>query len=126
MEAVRSHGADIRLLSQPPNSPDLNVLDLGFFRAITALQHKDAPTTFDEFISSVTRAFELFSTESSNNVFLSLQSCMKEIIKIKGGIHYKIPHMNKSGLIRTKQLPIVLQCDPQVVNEARAFISGAQ
>ncbi|KAI3928371.1 hypothetical protein MKW98_023972 [Papaver atlanticum] len=92
MQAVRSYGVDIRLLFQPPNSPDLNVLDLGFFRAIAALQHKDAPTTVDEFIASVTRAFELFSTESSNNV------------------------MN--------QLPVVLQCDSQVVNEARAYISG--
>ncbi|KAI3940898.1 hypothetical protein MKW98_008270, partial [Papaver atlanticum] len=126
MQAVRSHGVDIRLLSQPPNSPDLNVLDLGFFRAITALQHKDAPTTVDEFIASVTRAFELFSTESSNNVFLTLQSRMKKITRIKGGIHYKIPHMNKSGLIRMNQPPVVLQCDSQVVNEARAYTCGAQ
>jgi len=27
-------GIDIWLKCQPPNSPDLNILDLGFFRAI--------------------------------------------------------------------------------------------
>ncbi|GKE04750.1 hypothetical protein Tco_1396768 [Tanacetum coccineum] len=32
-EASRD-GFDIRLRFQPPNSPNLNVLDLGFFRAI--------------------------------------------------------------------------------------------
>nr|XP_043615805.1 uncharacterized protein LOC122587706 [Erigeron canadensis] len=36
-EASRD-GFDIRLRFQPPNSPDLNVLDLGFFRAIQSLQ----------------------------------------------------------------------------------------
>ncbi|KAF2310203.1 hypothetical protein GH714_007196 [Hevea brasiliensis] len=32
--AAAQDGFDIRLLCQPPNSPDLNVLDLGFFSAI--------------------------------------------------------------------------------------------
>ncbi|XP_026404205.1 uncharacterized protein LOC113299398 isoform X2 [Papaver somniferum] len=122
MEAVRSYGLDIELLCQPPNSPDLNVLDLGFFSAISALHHTDAPTTVDEFIASVTRAFESFSVEHANNVFITLQSCMKEILRIKGGIHYKIPHMHKWRLIRDGQLPNVLECDPQVLNEAREFM----
>ncbi|KAJ0091554.1 hypothetical protein Patl1_14601 [Pistacia atlantica] len=33
-------GFDIRLISQPPNSPDMNVLDLGFFNAIQGLQYQ--------------------------------------------------------------------------------------
>ena len=38
-------GFDIRLICQPPNSPDFNILDLGFFRAIQAIQYtKDAKT----------------------------------------------------------------------------------
>ncbi|KAI3871432.1 hypothetical protein MKX03_030775, partial [Papaver bracteatum] len=122
VEAVRSYGVDIELLCQPPNSPDLNVLDLGFFSVIAALHHTDALTTVDEFIASVTRAFENFSVEDANNVFITLQSCMKEILKIKGGIHYKIPHMHKWRLIRDGQLPNVLECDPQLLNEAREFI----
>ncbi|XP_026459915.1 uncharacterized protein LOC113360643 [Papaver somniferum] len=122
MGAVKSYGLDIELLCQPPNSPDLNVLDLGFFSAISALHHTDAPTTVDEFIASVTRAFENFSVKDANNVFITLQSCMKEILRIKGGIHYKIPHMHKWRLIRDGQLPNVLDCDPQVLNEAWEFM----
>ncbi|RZC57567.1 hypothetical protein C5167_004867 [Papaver somniferum] len=122
MEAVRSYGLDIELLCQPPNIPDLNVLDLGFFSVISARHHTDAPTTVDEFIASVTRAFESFSVEDANNVFITLQSCMKEILRIKSGIHYKIPHMHKWRLIRDGQLPNVLECDPEVLNEARDFM----
>ncbi|KAI3849392.1 hypothetical protein MKW92_036988, partial [Papaver armeniacum] len=111
VEAVRSYGLDIELLCQPPNSPDLNVLDLGFFSAIAALHHTDAPTTVDEFIASVTRVFENFSVEDANNVFITLQSCIKEILKIKGGIHYKIPHMHKWRLIRDGQLLMYLSAN---------------
>ena len=31
--AAQADGWDIRLMCQPPNSPDLNILDLGFFAA---------------------------------------------------------------------------------------------
>ena len=38
--AASHNGFNIRLLCQPTNSPDLNVLDLGFFRAIQSLHDK--------------------------------------------------------------------------------------
>jgi hypothetical protein len=34
VDAVAATGMDIKLINQLPNSPDMNVLDLGFFRAI--------------------------------------------------------------------------------------------
>jgi hypothetical protein len=39
-EAAKQDGFDIRLICQPPNSPDFNILDLGFFRAIQAIKYK--------------------------------------------------------------------------------------
>lgn len=36
-QAASQDGFDIRLMYQPPNSPDLNILDLGFFNAIQSL-----------------------------------------------------------------------------------------
>src|SRR6266540_3055843 len=32
--AIAQTGLDIRIMNQPPNSPDLNVLDLGFFASL--------------------------------------------------------------------------------------------
>ncbi|OMP10667.1 hypothetical protein COLO4_04362 [Corchorus olitorius] len=55
LEAARREGFDIRLTNQPPNSPDLNVLDLGFFRAIQALQYQEAPNTVVKLVSDVER-----------------------------------------------------------------------
>jgi hypothetical protein len=39
-EAAKEDGFDIRLVCQPANSPDLNILDLGFFNSIQPLQCK--------------------------------------------------------------------------------------
>ena len=44
-EAAKQEGFDIRLICQPLNSPDFNILDLGFFRAIQ--YKKDAKTIKD-------------------------------------------------------------------------------
>ena len=38
--AAADEGYQIKIKRQPPNSPDLNVLDLGVFAAIQALEHQ--------------------------------------------------------------------------------------
>ncbi|KAF7812866.1 mariner transposase [Senna tora] len=76
-------GFDIRLMCQPPNSPDMNVLDLGFFSALQSLQYKKSPKTIDELIGVVVKAFEDYPTIKFNRIFLTLQLCMIEVMKAK-------------------------------------------
>ncbi|KAF0683350.1 Aste57867_24606 [Aphanomyces stellatus] len=45
------------LAPQPPNSSDINILDLGFFAAIQSLQHRSSAKTIDELVGNVQRAF---------------------------------------------------------------------
>jgi len=53
----------IRLLTQPPKSPDLNVLDLSFFRALQAAQWRSGvENTVDGLIRQVRRAYEEFDS----------------------------------------------------------------
>mmetsp|Transcript_25947 Transcript_25947/g.36933 ORF Transcript_25947/g.36933 Transcript_25947/m.36933 type:complete len:87 (+) Transcript_25947:171-431(+) len=40
LQAVALRNLDIQLYCQLPNSPDLNVLDLGFFRSLQTMQKK--------------------------------------------------------------------------------------
>ncbi|XP_059315803.1 uncharacterized protein LOC132066517 [Lycium ferocissimum] len=121
-EAAKQDGFDIRLCFQPPNSPNMNVLDLGFFRAIQSLQYQRAPLTIDELIEAVEKSFDEMEVHRLNHVFLTLQSCMVEVMKDKGGNNYKIPHMNKERLERGGNLPIQVCCDVGVVNEAVALL----
>lgn len=52
-EAAKQEGFDIRLICQPPNSPDFNILDLGFFRAIQAIQYKKNAKTIKDLVPAV-------------------------------------------------------------------------
>ncbi|KAL7154874.1 hypothetical protein ABFS83_03G033200 [Erythranthe nasuta] len=112
---AKEDGFDIRLMCQLPNSPELNVLDLGFFSAIQSLQYKESPKNVDELINAVERAFEGFSARKSNRIFLTLQSCMIEIMRGKGSNKFKIPHMSKAMLEREGRLPTQLKCDRELV-----------
>ena len=61
---AKQDGFDIRLICQPPNSPDFNILDLGFFRAIQAIQYKKDAKTLKYLIPAVQHVhpFQSFNT----------------------------------------------------------------
>ena len=80
----------------------------------------------NKFVLAVERAFDMFSKEDLNNVFLTLESCMVEILRNFGGNNYKIPHINKQKLISNGQLPICIECDSQVLNEAKEAVCERQ
>ncbi|KAK9011292.1 hypothetical protein V6N11_044144 [Hibiscus sabdariffa] len=122
LQPVSVDDFNFHMFFQPPNSPDLNVLDLGYFRAIQTLQHQESPTTIDELVNALEKSFDELAPESLNNVFLSFQSCMIEIMKIKGGNNYRLPHMSKQRLERNGELPIQLHCDQDIVQEALMYI----
>lgn len=77
-EVAKQDGFDIRLMCQPPNSPDLNILDLGFFRAIQSLRYKKAAKSVTELVSRVEEALEEFpSAMSIVHVRLCSHTCQK-------------------------------------------------
>lgn len=122
-EAAKKNGFDIRLMCQPPNSPELNVLDLGFFRAIQSLQQKKVSQTIDELVNAVEMSFDEFSPIKSNHIFLTLQMCMDEIMKAKGSNRFRISHMKKKVLERQGQLPTNVSCDSNLVQEVLNFLN---
>lgn len=58
LEVVVATGLDIRLMQQPANSPDMNVLDLGFFNSIQSLTDCGSPKTIEDLIHIVEEEFE--------------------------------------------------------------------
>jgi hypothetical protein len=111
------------LTCQPPNSPDLNVLDLGFFAGIQASFHKGVPNSVEEIVSRVEKAYQDYPVDRSNRFFLTQQGCMMEVMKQNGGQYYDVPHMGKKSLEMRGELPITLECDRDLYNQAQAFVS---
>lgn len=123
VQAAQADGWDIRLTCQPPNSPDLNVLDLGFFAAIQALFHKGTPNNIEQIVERINQAFCEYPVDRSNRIFLTQQSCMLEIMKHNGGQHYNIPHTKKKTLEMQGALPTSFHCPIELYNQACQFIS---
>nr|GEV32856.1 transposase, Tc1-like protein [Tanacetum cinerariifolium] len=120
-EASRD-GFDIRLRFQPPNSPDLNVLDLGFFWAIQSLQEQEVLETIDGLVHAVQASYERMPSCERNNVFLTLQTCMKEILKVQGSNNYQTPHIGKGRLERQGMLPLTIDCQQSLIDQAISYL----
>lgn len=117
-------GWDISFRCQPPNSPDFNVLDLGFFNSIQALQHQNAPKSIDDLIECVHKAFEDLEWTSLDDVFLSLQMAMNSCMKCEGGNQYKLEHMSKKKLRKQGKLLESIVCTTSVTQGEESNAGG--
>jgi hypothetical protein len=98
---------NIKILTQPAQSPDTNHLDLSFFRAMQSTQWDNGfACEIDGLIRQVERAYEEFPARKIDFGFLTLQSCLEEILLSNGDNKYKIPHMGKEKLLRLGTLPV--------------------
>jgi hypothetical protein len=78
------------------------VCDLGFFWTLQSEQWKlPCAKTVDELIEQVEQAFHALDPKSIDCNFLTLQSCLDEIVKRHGSNEYKIPHLGKNKLRAT-------------------------
>jgi hypothetical protein len=73
----------IRIFNQPANSPDLNVLDLGFFVALQSETYITSSKNMDELIRNVQTEFTNYDESKIRNVFLTQQGCMTKLMKME-------------------------------------------
>lgn len=105
-------GWDMRFISQPPNSPDLNILDLNFFNAIQSLQDRSTPRTIDKLIASVNVAINAQTLEQLGMVWTNLKIILY-IMLAQGDNTFKIPHLKATTQRRGGSVPIELPCSQE-------------
>ncbi|KAF0700474.1 Aste57867_9003 [Aphanomyces stellatus] len=113
-----------RFLLLPPNSPDLNVLDLGFFRVIQSLQAAHHAMTVEDIVSATLAAWNAVESSTLGRNFTTLQSCCQEIIRAGGNNNFKIPHLGKSKLMAHGKPGDVLLCDRSVWADGCAMLGS--
>lgn len=106
---------------QPPNSPDLIILDLGFVCSIQALQHEFVPSTVEELVAHTERAFNALEPSKLDDTFLSLQQVMLCIVESFGANTFKRPHMSKNKLRKQGCLPKNLYCSEMAFMTGQAY-----
>jgi len=114
---------DIRLETQAAKSPDTNVLDLSFFRALQSAQWRlGAEVTIDGLIRQTLQAFREFEPRKLDFAFLTLQCCMDDILTLNGGNDYKIRHMAKERLLNEGALPTTIEASDNAIEMYRAVM----
>jgi hypothetical protein len=63
-----------------------------------------------------------YSPRKANRIFVTLQSVLKEAIKVKGCNKIKIPHIQKEKLEREDRLPLQILCEASSLAEAIASL----
>jgi hypothetical protein len=101
-------GLKLAMLAQPAQSPDLNILDLSFFRTMQSNQLKLTSLDLCALIVNVKLAFLSYDPVLLNKAYLTMMDIMNEILKSDGDNKFKIPHHNKDWYIRNHCLPIFL------------------
>ena len=71
-KVVEETDLDIEFIQQPPNNPDMNVLDLCFFRSLQTLTETRAPTTIKELIEGVLEEYHNYDVDKLARSFLIL------------------------------------------------------
>jgi hypothetical protein len=110
VELQNRHGGgldwDLRLYFQPANSPDTDLNNLaGFFVSIQALQFQHLSGNIGELTARVLQLYQTYPYAKLNNVFLTLQTCMNQIMEAHGSNDYQLAHINKAQLERLGSLP---------------------
>jgi len=112
---------EIKFVTQPANSPDLNVNNLGFFNALQSMCCCTIPTNEVELIKMVTKTFNEHPAKKINRIWLSLQTVFNNAIEGYGGNKCKMTRMGKETLEQEGGLPALLEVTPM----ARFFLEDS-
>jgi hypothetical protein len=125
-QAVATAGNwNIKLLTQPAQSPDTNLLDLSFFRALQSSQWDHGfAYEINGLIAQVTEAYRDFPPRQIDFGFLTLQCCLEQILISNGDNKYKVPHMGKERLLRDGILPLRIRASATALSVARQMIDA--
>ena len=109
------NGINATFYTHAVNSPDVNFLDLGFFRAIQSF-NDTAPKNEKELIEPVSKAYNKYPCHKINQTWLTLQCCFNQIITHHGDNDYNIDHIVKEQLEQNGNLPDVMDVVEDAAN----------
>ena len=111
-EGIPPHKDKIVLNTQPVQSPDLSVNDLGLFAVLQALHEWTVSKGALELVKNVKKVHQECPSLKISHLFLRLQVVMSKVIEHQCGNECKIPHLGKQKLEREGCLPLCLGASP--------------
>jgi hypothetical protein len=101
--------------AQPPNSPDINICDLGLFNAVQSAYCPSAPKNHIEIINMVQKTYNEYPHSKIDRIFVTLMSIYNSIIEHYGDNFLKVPHLDKDKMEKEGTLPSELPLSPDAI-----------
>ncbi|XP_074314892.1 uncharacterized protein LOC141651065 [Silene latifolia] len=111
-------------INRPRGTMETKPIDSITKQALQSLQSSSAYKTVDELVNEVMQAFLDYSPTKLNNIFLSLQAVMIEIMMRKGHNDFALPHMGKGHLAAIGMLPRNLVVNEELVRECIEYMQS--
>ena len=77
----------------------------------------------DDIITATKQAYDETERDTIDNVFLSLQSVMLEVMRVNRANSNKLPHLAKAANRRRNDLVVALSVSSELIERAKLFIS---
>jgi len=121
-----TEGWTVTFVTQPSNSPDLNILDLGFFASLKSKvwAMKMNASNIQQLVQKVTLAFDDYPASTITNIWAQLYAVYNAILQQNGGNKYKLPHTGINRRARNGQNAIDLMIDVEAFNRVFNDVYG--
>jgi len=122
VERQSTNGWDIRIQRQPPNSPDMNILDLEVFKHLQSLMDHRTPKGTDSLVKMVKESFYNHD-DSLEKKFYSLQQAMIGTLEANGDNTYSLKHMRKEKMRQEGTLGVRLSVPYQLHKTSKKYLA---
>jgi hypothetical protein len=111
-------GWNITVVTQPPNSPDLNILDLGLFHSLKTQFYNRGVTaqSMQPFVDGVVEEYEKYKPQTLLNIWAEQYAVWNAILRVQGENDYELPHTQITKKARRGENPIDRKIDVDAYN----------
>ncbi|CAM9214090.1 unnamed protein product, partial [Choristocarpus tenellus] len=85
-------GWNIKLVTQPAQSPDLNINHLAFFPTLISGIWRERYSTIDDLVKGGKSTYRAYSAVSLERVWQSLFKRYNQVLKVLGGNYFEVQH----------------------------------
>ena len=90
--AGMGRGWMVELVTQPAQSPDLNVNDLGFFASLTSRVWRMNASSIDELVEIIFQQYEEYDSATLERVWQSLFKVYNQTLRKMGDNYFSVEH----------------------------------
>ena len=120
--AGKVEGWNIKLITQPAQSPDLNINDLGFFSSLKSRVWQESFSTCDELAASVATMYDDYDAETLERIWQSLFKIYNQVFRTLGRNDFDVEHSQTEKKQQEGKLHKVVSVDREAYERALAWL----